>query len=214
MCGRTASIHVIRDQRRFFVCAEKGGTIVWLFFVQYKKVIALCIIPVIAVVGLVGFEIKHGQSDRSKPLVVNQEMKALLLEQNVEMKATPAPKVPYPSEVVNSPKAIISPEATDFPLESVQPEPSAEPKKTAKPKSTPKAKPSPTVKRTENASFMINLNTAKTEELMELSGIGESKAKAIIAYRDAHPFQTLDELMNVKGIGPKIFEKIKVHLEL
>jgi competence protein ComEA len=181
---------------------------VWLFFVQYKKVIALCIIPVIAVVGLVGFEIKQGQSDRSKPLVVNQEMKALLLKQKAEMTATPAPK------------AIISPEATELPLESVQPESTAEPKKTAKPKSTPKAKPYPTSKtnskskKTENASFMINLNTAKTEELMELSGIGESKAKAIIAYRDAHPFQTVDELMNVKGIGPKIFEKIKVHLEL
>jgi competence protein ComEA len=49
---------------------------------------------------------------------------------------------------------------------------------------------------------------------MKLPSIGESKAKAIIAYREAQVFQTVDEIMKIKGIGPKIFEKIKDHLEL
>jgi competence protein ComEA len=180
----------------------------WLFLAQYKKVIALCVIPVIAVVGLVTFEIKHGQSNVSKPLVVNQEMKALLKKQDSKVSATPIPTVTN------------SPEVTEIPLQYIQPEPSVQPKKTAEPMTTSKpirsstSKTASKSKKTENASLMVNLNTAKTEELMELSGIGESKAKAIISYREAHPFQTLDELMNVKGIGPKIFEKIKVHLEL
>ncbi|QGQ95681.1 hypothetical protein EHS13_12715 [Paenibacillus psychroresistens] len=186
----------------------------WLFLQQYKKVIALCVIPLIAVVGLVGFEFKHGESDGSKPLIVNQEMKALLVEQNDELKASTAPKAVKSPKVsspkinpteTNSPKIIVPAEVTELPVESTQPETSIAPKKTAKPPSNSKSP---------KASFMVNVNTANSAELMELSGIGESKAKAIIAYREAHPFQMLDELMNVKGIGPKIFAKIKMHLEL
>lgn len=57
---------------------------------------------------------------------------------------------------------------------------------------------------------LISLNTASKEELMTLSGIGESKAETIILYRQEHgSFQTIEELKNVKGIGDKIFEKIK-----
>ncbi len=56
----------------------------------------------------------------------------------------------------------------------------------------------------------ININTATSDELQQLSGIGEVKAKAIIEYRTNYGnFTTIDELMNVKGIGEKTFEKIK-----
>jgi len=54
----------------------------------------------------------------------------------------------------------------------------------------------------------ININTADIETLASLNGIGQSKAEAIVAYREANgPFQTADELVNVKGIGEVTVEK-------
>lgn len=50
----------------------------------------------------------------------------------------------------------------------------------------------------------ININTASEETLVRaLEGIGQKKAQAIIAYRNEHgPFSTVEDLGNVKGIGP------------
>lgn len=54
----------------------------------------------------------------------------------------------------------------------------------------------------------ININTADVETLASLNGIGQSKAQAIVAYRDANgPFQSAEELVNVKGIGEVTVEK-------
>ncbi len=55
----------------------------------------------------------------------------------------------------------------------------------------------------------INLNSADASTLQrELSGIGEVKALAIVAYRDANgPFASVDELLEVKGIGESILAK-------
>ncbi len=62
---------------------------------------------------------------------------------------------------------------------------------------------------------IISLNQATLEQLMSLSGIGESKAKSIIEYRNQNGgFQSIEEIKNVKGIGEKIFEKIKDYLTL
>lgn len=59
-------------------------------------------------------------------------------------------------------------------------------------------------------SDLINVNSASMEELMTLSGIGESKALAIIQYREENGrFASIEEIKNVKGIGDGIFEKIK-----
>lgn len=58
-------------------------------------------------------------------------------------------------------------------------------------------------------SALININTATSEELQTLSGIGEAKAAAIIEYRDAHgAFSDISEITNVSGIGEKMFESI------
>ena len=49
---------------------------------------------------------------------------------------------------------------------------------------------------------------------MTLDGVGEATAEKIIAYRQEKPFSTLEEIMNVKGIGPKLFEVIKDQISL
>lgn len=58
-------------------------------------------------------------------------------------------------------------------------------------------------------STTVNINTATKEELMTLSGIGETKADAIIAYRQKNPFQTIEDIKNVSGIGDSTYEEIK-----
>ena len=59
----------------------------------------------------------------------------------------------------------------------------------------------------------VNLNTADVNELMTLPGIGQSKAATIIAYREEHgPFQRVEDLLNVSGIGQKTFEKLQPSL--
>lgn len=55
----------------------------------------------------------------------------------------------------------------------------------------------------------LNINVASAEQMAEtLTGIGPSRAAAIIAYREAHgPFDMVDDLSKVKGIGPSILER-------
>lgn len=63
---------------------------------------------------------------------------------------------------------------------------------------------------------VININKATATVLQKnLKGIGEKKAQAIVAYRKNHgAFKTLDEIMEVKGIGEGIFKKIKANISL
>lgn len=59
----------------------------------------------------------------------------------------------------------------------------------------------------------ISINEGSIEELTKVSGIGSSKAKSIIEYRNKNgSFKTIDDIMNVSGIGKSLFEKIKDYI--
>ena len=56
----------------------------------------------------------------------------------------------------------------------------------------------------------VNLNTAGLEELMTLTGIGQTRAEAILAYREEEgDFRSPEDIMNVEGIKEGIYEKLK-----
>ena len=64
-------------------------------------------------------------------------------------------------------------------------------------------------------SNKVSLNKASKDELMTLSGVGESKALAIIEYRDNNGgFKALEDIMNVSGIGEALYNKIKDYITL
>lgn len=61
----------------------------------------------------------------------------------------------------------------------------------------------------------INLNTASAQDLETLPGIGEVKANEIVAYREEHGlYLSIDDLLNVPGIGPELLEKIRPSITL
>jgi competence protein ComEA len=63
------------------------------------------------------------------------------------------------------------------------------------------------------APTLVNLNTATVEELIALPEIGEVRAAAIVAYREANgPFASVDELVNVDGISERIVEIIRPYV--
>mgnify|MGYP001096103226 CR=1 FL=1 len=60
---------------------------------------------------------------------------------------------------------------------------------------------------------VINVNTADAYDLQRLPGIGEKRARDIIAWREEHGlFQSVDELTNVSGIGPAILENLREYV--
>lgn len=60
------------------------------------------------------------------------------------------------------------------------------------------------------AHAVVNINTANQSVLESLPRIGPAIAKRIIEFRERHgEFKKVEELLNVQGIGPKVFEKLK-----
>ncbi|MGI9304111.1 MAG: ComEA family DNA-binding protein [Gammaproteobacteria bacterium] len=61
----------------------------------------------------------------------------------------------------------------------------------------------------------VNINTAGADALAELKGVGENKAAAIVAYREANgPFTSIQDLAKVKGIGARTVELNKAEIIL
>ena len=61
----------------------------------------------------------------------------------------------------------------------------------------------------------LNLNTASLAELMTLSGIGQTKAQAVVNYRDAHGgISSVEEIMNVDGIKEGLYNRIRDQIKV
>ncbi len=64
-------------------------------------------------------------------------------------------------------------------------------------------------------SSIININTAGISELTTLTGIGEAKAKKIIEYRETNGgFKSIEDILNVSGIGEATYEKFKANIKV
>lgn len=62
-------------------------------------------------------------------------------------------------------------------------------------------------------SYPINLNTCTAEELKTISGIGDSRASAIIQYREyLGGYTSVEQIKNIKGIGDALYEKVSPYL--
>lgn len=66
---------------------------------------------------------------------------------------------------------------------------------------------------TSDTGGKINLNTASIDQLMQIPGIGEAKAKAILSYREEHGgFSSIEDVMNIEGIKEGVFSKMKEYI--
>ena len=62
----------------------------------------------------------------------------------------------------------------------------------------------------EELTLRLDINTVEWYQLLPLPQIGEKRARAIVEYREKHgPFTDVDELLNVKGITPKVLEGVR-----
>lgn len=65
----------------------------------------------------------------------------------------------------------------------------------------------------DGVAYPVNLNTCSVEELMNIDGIGESRASAIIEYRNyIGGYTSVDQIKNIKGIGDALYEKVAPYL--
>ncbi|AWL29923.1 ComEA family DNA-binding protein [Acinetobacter defluvii] len=77
-----------------------------------------------------------------------------------------------------------------------------------KPTLEPNAKQTVTMGTTSSSTAKVNVNTADLQQLQQLNGVGAKKAQAILEYRQQNgKFKNIEDLKNVKGIGPKMLEK-------
>lgn len=71
------------------------------------------------------------------------------------------------------------------------------------------AAPAPHATHSDVADGVVNIQTASPEQLQLLPGIGPSKAQAIITFRQTHPFQRVEDILRVRGIGRSTFRRLR-----
>lgn len=68
---------------------------------------------------------------------------------------------------------------------------------------------------TEQAAQVVDINKADIDTLVLLTGVGEKRAQAIVAYRELHgEFNSVEDLLNVKGVGEKMLQLNKDRIKL
>ncbi|MCA9580890.1 MAG: helix-hairpin-helix domain-containing protein [Myxococcales bacterium] len=72
-----------------------------------------------------------------------------------------------------------------------------------------KAPPKTAVTTVDGAKGVVNINTASLEELQRLPGVGKTRAEAIVKQRKARPFQRVEDVLRVKGVGRATFRKLR-----
>ena len=79
----------------------------------------------------------------------------------------------------------------------------------------PQAETQNSTEDTQENDGRININTATEQQLMLLPGVGETTAKKIIEYRtENNGFNTVEDIMNVSGIGEKKFAQMKPYIKV
>jgi competence protein ComEA len=190
------------------------------FFGNKMKRIGLILGAVSLFVWVVWPFLRGGQPTiQTAFMPINTQMEELLLQGENEKKAAAGKAVPV---VTGKPKAtpkansnesspssvvISTPSTSTGAITQTSPSTSApHPTSAASPVPPPITAPPSN----EAQKGLLDLNTATLEQLDKLPGIGESKAKAILEYRlKKGRFKRVEELMDVKGIGEKMLEKLK-----
>jgi competence protein ComEA len=83
---------------------------------------------------------------------------------------------------------------------------------TAKPLAGKTSERASTTKKTEALTGLVNLNLATAEELQRLPGVGPAMSARIVAAREQKPFQAVEDLRRVRGIGVKTMERLRPHV--
>jgi len=217
--------------RFLFVLKSKGGVKVKLFILRYKKLVIFGAIPLLVLGVFFGYRMVNAHTRLDDLPIMNEQMQQLLTESTsaIESPVPPvSPEVDSFKGAASKSNSKVSPMAgpkiksTGKPLKAAAKTTEASSKAAAEgvakpgkqagnpPSESPAIKPT-----TKSTSVKININKASEDQLMELEGIGASKAEAIVAYRkQIGQFKTLEEMMDVKGIGTAIFEKLKAQIEL
>jgi competence protein ComEA len=172
-------------------------------FGKKNAFLLLIVVSAILLVTLV-WQFIHGgdKAARMGFTPVNEQMEQLIAPSSEEAKAKNSESFNKPLQPSTSPAAKKDDNKTNVAAAKPSADPSAESQHTGV-KSTEKSEEAQTAAK-------VELNTATLKQLDGLPGIGESKAKAILAYRqESGGFKTVEELAKVKGIGEKLLSKLK-----